>query len=168
MAASAGGGPGPERPYKPDWLEKPTSQDMEWAYPAHADRHRVEGKAVIDCAVRPDGRLADCRVVSETPKGEDFGLAAVALSQKFRMLPPPEGYARPVNVTIPVVFRMPESPWPWDRREKSSQTGQAEPSLTPLDGGDLLLITGVLAITCALLVAVVWLARQPGRQSREF
>ena len=75
--------------------------------------------------------------------------------------------AGPPNVTIPVVFRMPESPWPWDRREKSSQTEQAEPSLTPLDGGDLLLITGVLAITCALLVAVVWLARQPGRQSRE-
>jgi TonB family protein len=140
---------------------------MAWAYPAHAERHSVEGKAVIDCAVRADGWLFNCRVVSETPNGEDFGLAAVALSQKFRMLPPPDGYARPVSVTIPVMFKMPEPAWPWGRRVKAAEARQAEPPHGPLDGGDLLLISGVLAITCALLAALFWIAGQPGRQGRE-
>ncbi|MDI1363788.1 MAG: energy transducer TonB [bacterium] len=98
--------------YKPDWLEKPTVDDMEWAYPAHAQQREIGGKAVIGCRVAHDGRLADCRVVSETPKDEDFGIAALALSQKFRMLPPDDPAAKPAEVTIPVIFQVPDSPRP--------------------------------------------------------
>jgi len=109
MAASAGGGPGPEWPYKPDWLEKPTVEDLERAYPAHAQRKAIDGKAVISCQLAHDGRVADCRVVSETPKDEGFGIAALAVSEKFRMSPPDAQPAEPARVTIPVVFRVPEN-----------------------------------------------------------
>ena len=84
----------PERPavmapYKPDWLEKPTVDDMEWAYPAHAQRKEIDGKAVITCKVGYDGLLRDCRVVSETPVGEDFGLEAPVGEQPIVEEPAP-------------------------------------------------------------------------------
>jgi len=96
------------RAYRPDWLEKPTVEDMERAYPAHARRKAIDGKAVVSCQVADDGRLADCRVVSETPSGEGFGIAALAVSQRFRMSPPDAQPARPARLTIPVVFQAPE------------------------------------------------------------
>ncbi len=98
--------------YKPDWLEKPTVDDMEWAYPAHAQRKEIDGKAVITCKVGYDGLLRDCRVVSEAPAGEDFGVAALALSQKFRMIPPTGPVETPPSVTIPIVFKVPRSETP--------------------------------------------------------
>jgi len=150
----------PERPsvmapYRPDWLEKPTADDMEWAYPAHAQRHGIEGKAVIKCQVGPDGRLGNCQVISEAPQGEDFGVAAVALSQKFRMLPPPAGYAaKTPEVTIPIVFQMPQDSWSQLKTATAALPKGAEPSLAPLDSGDMLLIAGVGAIAFALLALV--------------
>lgn len=150
-------------PYKPDWLEKPTGEDMQWAYPAHAERRGVEGKAVITCQVGPDGRLGDCRVVSETPKGEDFGVAAIALSQKFRMLPPPEGYAaKAAEVTIPVVFQVPHGA-PWPAGATLARPKKTAPTFTPLDSGDVMLTIGVAAIAFALLALVFSLAGGRGR-----
>lgn len=168
MSASKAAVAIPERPavmgpYKPDWIEKPSGDDMEWAYPAHAQRHDIEGKAVIRCAVGHDGRLSDCQVISETPMGEDFGVAAVALSQKFRMLPPPEGYAgKPAEVTIPVVFQVPESN---GRQRKAEATLQPKVELpaTPLDSGDILLIVGLAAIAFALLALLFAAVGRPGR-----
>lgn len=102
--------------YKPDWLERPTADDMEWAYPAHAQRKEIDGKAVITCKVGYDGLLRDCRVLSETPKGEDFGIAAIALSQKFRMLPPDSPPSKLEDVTIPVIFQVPRAARPMEKR----------------------------------------------------
>ena len=170
MSASKAVAAGPERPgvmgkYKPDWLEKPSADDMEWAYPAHAERHNIEGKAVITCAVGDDGRLSDCQVISETPAGEDFGVAAVALSQKFRMLPPPEGYAaKPAEVTIPVVFQVPESSWPWRKAATTHQPRQVKPPAAPLDSGDILLIAGLAAMAFALLALLFSAIGRPGRK----
>lgn len=112
MSASEAIKPVPERPavmgaYKPDWLERPTADDMEWAYPAHAQRQEIDGRAVINCKVGYDGLLRDCRVISEAPIGEDFGVAALALSQKFRMIPPDAGAGGLPDVTIPVMFQVP-------------------------------------------------------------
>lgn len=163
----------PERPavmgkYKPDWLEKPSGDDMEWAYPAHAQRLEIEGRAVITCQVAHDGRLADCRVVSETPMGEDFGVAAIALSQKFRMLPPPDDYvAKPAEVTIPIVFKMPESSWPKLKASTTARHKKAEPSFTPLDSGDMMLIAGVAAVAFALLALLYVTLSKTGLKGRD-
>lgn len=151
-------------PYRPDWLEKPTGDDMEWAYPAHAERQGIEGKAVITCRVGPDGRLGDCQVISEAPKGEDFGVAAIALSQKFRMLPPPADYvAKTPEVTIPIIFQMPQDSWSRLKTATTARPKGAEPSLAPLDSGDILLIVGVGSIAFALLALVFSVSGKRGR-----
>jgi TonB family protein len=42
----------------------------------------VEGTVVVRCAVRTNGRLHDCEVISETPTGQGFGEAALAGANK--------------------------------------------------------------------------------------
>jgi TonB family protein len=113
MSASKAVSAVPERPavmgnYKPYWIEKPDGADMSSFYPARAARQDLNGRARIKCVVAADGRLADCRVLSESPPGEGFGAAAIALSGKFRLLPPegPAGSAPP-EITIPLVFEIP-------------------------------------------------------------
>jgi TonB family protein len=113
MSASKAVSAVPERPavmgkYKPYWIEKPDGADMSSFYPARAARQDLNGRARIKCVVAADGRLAECRVLSESPPGEGFGAAAVALSSKFRLLPPdgPVGSPAP-EITIPIVFEIP-------------------------------------------------------------
>lgn len=43
------------------------------------------GEAQLNCTVLPDGRLKDCRVVSETPRGAGFGAAALTSLQSARV-----------------------------------------------------------------------------------
>lgn len=71
----------------PDWVQRPTAQQMMRAYPARALDLGVEGSAQLNCAVHSDGRLNDCRVLSETPERQGFGRAATNLSTNFKMSP---------------------------------------------------------------------------------
>ena len=48
-------------------------------YPARAMNDEQQGVATIDCIVQADGRLADCVIVSESPKGYGFGAATVRM-----------------------------------------------------------------------------------------
>jgi len=120
MSASKAVSAVPERPavmgkYKPYWIEKPDGADMSSFYPARAARQDLNGRARIKCVVAADGRLADCRVLSESPQGEGFGAAAVALSSKFRLLPPDVSVgSQPPEITIPIVFEIPA----YNRRSK--------------------------------------------------
>ncbi|MDQ0464227.1 TonB family protein [Caulobacter ginsengisoli] len=93
----------------PDWSRRPTGDDVARYYPERAQRLNIGGRAVIACTVALDGRLVDCKVVSETPPDQDFGPAAVRMSSQFRMWPktvdgePVEGG----EVRIPIVFTPP-------------------------------------------------------------
>lgn len=179
----------PERPavmgrYKPDWLERPTADDMEWAYPAHAQRKEIDGRAVITCKVGYDGLLRDCRVISEIPAGEDFGVAALALSQKFRMIPPDAGAASLPDVTIPVVFQVPRS-----ERVPPTMSGKPSPVFEvlqlfrvglvsepqagsnqppqPLPAHDQKVLAGIAAVAFVLVLAMVFgLGRRPRPRKR--
>ena len=71
----------------PDWVQRPTAQQMMRAYPSRALDLGVEGSAQLNCAVQSDGRLNDCRVLSETPERQGFGRAATTLSRNFKMSP---------------------------------------------------------------------------------
>jgi TonB family protein len=95
--------------YKPDWLRKPSSEDMAWAYPQRAQREEVGGKAVLHCLVAPDGGLANCQVASEAPADYGFGAAALALAPQFQMTRPPSDAKNPSEVTIPISFLTPGS-----------------------------------------------------------
>jgi periplasmic protein TonB len=104
-AASAPAGQTQDVP--PNWLRKPTVDDLMRVYPRDALRHRIEGRAVVSCRVTEKGELADCKALQETPPNEGFGEAALKLTPRFLMrLPTRHGI--PVaggTVTVPIRFR---------------------------------------------------------------
>lgn len=71
----------------PTWLRKPSGAQLMDAYPDRAIRNEVAGSATLRCAVRLDGSLTGCAVLSETPGGYGFGRSALGLSRYFRMNP---------------------------------------------------------------------------------
>jgi TonB family protein len=99
----------PAQRYKPDWLRKPSGEDMAWAYPQRAQREEIGGKAVLQCVVAPDGGLTHCQVTSEAPADYGFGAAALALAPQFQMTRPPSDAKNPSEVTIPINFLTPSS-----------------------------------------------------------
>ncbi len=78
-------------------------------YPDDAARRGIDGRAVIDCTVNPDGRLQDCAVDSQTPVDEGFGSAALKMSAHFKLRPmtrdgiPVSG----ATIHIPIRFVLP-------------------------------------------------------------
>ncbi len=94
----------------PDWLQKPTFDQMMAIYPLNAFRQDLEGKATIRCIVTTSGLLRACTVVSETPPGNGFGEAALTLSTTFLMKPGTRNGA-PVEseVTVPINFQTAKS-----------------------------------------------------------
>lgn len=95
----------------PDWIERPTSDDVAAAYPPDAIDKNLEGAATIGCTVLADGHLADCQIVKETPEGAGFGPAALALMPRFRMAATrPDGTpAEGGVVRLPIRFALPEA-----------------------------------------------------------
>jgi len=93
----------------PDWLHKPTEDEMMSFYPAQALRAGLEGHASIHCYVAVTGTRENCRTIEETPAGQGFGEAAIALSSIILMRPatrdgvPTGGF----GVNVPIRFTIP-------------------------------------------------------------
>lgn len=96
--------PAPPVITQPDWVRKPTADQMMRAYPSRALATGTTGTASLSCLVRVDGSLSGCAVTSETPGNQGFGRAAMGLSRYFRLSPRTvDGQAvdgARVNVTI--------------------------------------------------------------------
>ena len=73
--------------FSPDWLRRPSLEEVGRVYPAAAGRKRLNGEAELDCTANGGGRLASCRVASETPGGYGFGAAALQLRSIYVMRP---------------------------------------------------------------------------------
>jgi protein TonB len=71
----------------PKWLSQPTAAEMSRFYPQRDIDLGVAGQVSLLCGVVASGKLADCRVVGETPPNAGFGDAALKLSAFFRMTP---------------------------------------------------------------------------------
>jgi TonB family protein len=94
----------------PDWLRKPTAEELAAAWPAEATKQGVtQGRVIIACSVMVDGKLSDCVVKEETPPGAGLAAAALGLAETMRMRPRMvDGHAvEGARVTIPVNFVKP-------------------------------------------------------------
>ena len=91
-----------------DWLRMPTADEVLGVFPRRAWINNMSGQAVVACRVSEQGALFGCAVDSETPEGEGFGLAALALTPQFLMRPAMKD-GRPVvsTIRIPINFKMP-------------------------------------------------------------
>jgi protein TonB len=81
--------PPPPRPREirqPNWLERPSADELVRAYPERALRLGIEGTAVLACQVTAEGRLRGCRA-AESPAGYGFADAALRLAPDFRISP---------------------------------------------------------------------------------
>jgi protein TonB len=64
--------------------ERPSGEDFGRFFPREAAQARLDGRAVIVCAIDQEGGLR-CLVQSEAPAGYGFGEAALKLSTRFRV-----------------------------------------------------------------------------------
>ncbi|HEY0437291.1 MAG TPA: energy transducer TonB, partial [Phenylobacterium sp.] len=89
----------------PDWLRKPTERDMLVVWPKAALSQGIGGKATISCLVSLQGALYDYVTTAESPAGQNFGVAAIALTPQFLMRPATfKGEAVISEVRIPINF----------------------------------------------------------------
>ena len=93
----------------PDWVQRPTAEDIKAFYPPRAVAEKVEGRVVLDCRVTGAGRLEGCAVAMEDPAAYGFGEAALKMAERFQMTTesrsgvPTAG----ADVRIPILFRLP-------------------------------------------------------------
>jgi len=89
----------------PDWLKKPSLDDLLAVYPAQAFKKGLNGVAVIKCIVQTTGLTRACSVTKEDHPGMGFGSAALVLSRTFLFRPAlREGQPVEAEVSIPVNF----------------------------------------------------------------
>lgn len=93
----------------PNWLRRPTGQDIANVFPKKAIEDGVGGRATIGCQVTTEGFLQNCKVLSESPKDYNFGAAGLQLTPQLRMTPKIRGgKAVPGGeVSIPINWEAP-------------------------------------------------------------
>lgn len=73
--------------WRPQWRRLPTPEESGRHYPKAARAAGIEGRVVLRCTVGVTGRVYNCVALRETPAGQGFGQAAVAMSQYLRISP---------------------------------------------------------------------------------
>lgn len=93
---------------RPTWIRQPSADQLMRAYPDRALEAGVGGSAMLNCLVQQNGRVADCRLTSETPGNYAFGRAAQSLTRHFQISPRTvNGAAEGSRVNIAIRFTPP-------------------------------------------------------------
>lgn len=95
----------------PDWLVRPSSDEVARHFPVTASRLELRGYVLASCTVMVDGKPARCAVAEEEPTGLGFGPAALRVTEAMRFKPATLA-GKPVEspVRIPIRFSMPAAP----------------------------------------------------------
>ncbi|HQN51151.1 MAG TPA: TonB family protein, partial [Phenylobacterium sp.] len=102
---------------RPEWISRPTGDDMARAYPEAAQRVNAGGSAILDCGVTAAGELTGCSVIDKNPPFLNIGQGVLRLQRFFKMQPT-DAEGAPVaggRVRIPVRYTLPGGT-PWNER----------------------------------------------------
>lgn len=69
-----------------EWIRRATPQLLAATYPRRALERGLGGRATVQCTVLSSGRLGDCDVISEYPRGAGFGRATVEIAERGMQL----------------------------------------------------------------------------------
>jgi TonB family protein len=72
-----------------------------------AGRETREGTVDLECTVQQDGRVSDCIVRAENPRGQGFGEAALNAARRARLS---RGSVQGGKVRFRTTFRLPDTP----------------------------------------------------------
>ncbi len=87
------------------WQREPSAEDFAAKYPAQAKQAGIGGAAAIRCRAKADGNLDRCILLTEEPKGQGFGAAALSLAPLFQLTPQAGGQSvEGAVVTVPIRF----------------------------------------------------------------
>ncbi|QYF85743.1 energy transducer TonB [Brevundimonas sp. PAMC22021] len=110
VGTGSGDGPGAGAT-GPRFVRGPSNAELARLHPAQARGGlfggRASGEGIIHCLIRLDRQLEQCSIVSETPPGRGFGVAALQAAGFFRFDPPTRGGRAQAGegVTLTVSFR---------------------------------------------------------------
>lgn len=91
------------------WLQRPTS-GCPTAFPLRESRIPVDGQVKMLCALRADGTLGQCDLLSESPIGYGLGREAQQLAKCFRAAPTTldgQPLSPGMKVLVPMKFNHP-------------------------------------------------------------
>jgi hypothetical protein len=71
----------------PKWIKRPSSDDVQSAYPPHELKELKQDHTVVDCAISDDGGLQDCTVVEDQRPHLGFDSATLRLTKLYKTAP---------------------------------------------------------------------------------
>lgn len=78
---------GPKIITRPQWVSRPSADQMARYYPPAALADGTTGEATLRCSVMVSGKVTGCQVMAEAPRSRGFGNAALKLARFFVMSP---------------------------------------------------------------------------------
>lgn len=104
------GGGGRDTAIKAEWARETTWEEIYAFHPAGARQAKISGFAELRCLATLKRRLKACQVANESPKGWQFGRAALSLAPQLRVLPRKENGVEVDNskVYFKIRFDMPK------------------------------------------------------------